>query len=151
MTDTAIVADNLVKRFGDVEALCGVSFAAPRGTVLGLLGPNGAGKTTAVRILTTLLRADSGRAEVLGMDVARDPVRTRMSIGLAGQNVAVDEKLAPIVLAGKRVFHDTTDPRMARDNYLSCAVCHFDGDQDGRVWDFTDRGEGLRNTTSLTS
>ncbi|HEU5302407.1 MAG TPA: ATP-binding cassette domain-containing protein [Acidimicrobiia bacterium] len=94
MTDTAIVADDLVKHFGDVEALCGVSFAVPRGTVLGLLGPNGAGKTTAVRILTTLLRADSGRAEVLGMDVARDPVQTRMSIGLAGQNIAVDEKLS---------------------------------------------------------
>ncbi|MFO7589770.1 MAG: ATP-binding cassette domain-containing protein [Acidimicrobiia bacterium] len=93
MTDSAIVADNLVKHFGDVEALGGVSFAAPRGTVLGLLGPNGAGKTTAVRILTTLLRPTSGRAEVLGLDVTRQPVQTRMSIGLAGQNAAVDEKL----------------------------------------------------------
>ncbi len=94
MTGPAILADNLVKRFGDVEALRDVSFAVPEGTVLGLLGPNGAGKTTAVRILTTLLRPDGGRAEVLGLDVTRDAVKTRMSIGLAGQNAAVDEKLS---------------------------------------------------------
>jgi ABC-2 type transport system ATP-binding protein len=89
----AILAEDLVKTFGDVEALKGVSFAVPTGTVLGLLGPNGAGKTTAVRILTTLLRPDSGRAEVLGRDVTTDPMATRMSIGLAGQNAAVDENL----------------------------------------------------------
>ena len=93
MTAPAILAEHLVKHFGEVEALCGVSFDVPQGSVLGLLGPNGAGKTTAVRILTTLLRPDSGRAEVLGLDVAREPVRTRMTIGLAGQNAAVDEKL----------------------------------------------------------
>jgi ABC-2 type transport system ATP-binding protein len=83
-----------VKHFGDVEALCGVSFAVPPGTVLGLLGPNGAGKTTAVRILTTLLKADEGRAEVLGLDARRDAARVRASIGLAGQNAAVDENLS---------------------------------------------------------
>ena len=94
MTQPAILAEGLVKHFKDVEALCGVSFEVPEGSVLGLLGPNGAGKTTAVRILTTLLRADAGRAEVLGLDVAREPVRTRMAIGLAGQNAAVDEKLS---------------------------------------------------------
>jgi len=92
-TGPAIVADGLVKSFGDVEALCGVSFEVPTGSVLGLLGPNGAGKTTAVRILTTLLRPDSGRAEVLGLDVAAEAMRTRMSIGLAGQYAAVDENL----------------------------------------------------------
>jgi len=89
----AILADNLVKSFGDVHALCGVSFEVPTGTVLGVLGPNGAGKTTAVRILTTLLRADAGRAEVLGIDVAKSPAAVRASIGLAGQNAAVDENL----------------------------------------------------------
>jgi len=93
VTATAILADELVKCFGDVEALKGVSFDVPTGTVLGLLGPNGAGKTTAVRILTTLLRPDRGRAEVLGVDVTADPMGTRMSIGLAGQNAAVDENL----------------------------------------------------------
>src|SRR5215208_2467686 len=89
----AIVADELVKCFGDVEAVKGVSFEVPEGKVLGLLGPNGAGKTTAVRMLTTLLRPDGGRARVLGVDVVRDPQRVRGSIGLAGQYAAVDENL----------------------------------------------------------
>ncbi|TQV68044.1 PKD domain-containing protein [Exilibacterium tricleocarpae] len=59
------------------------------------------------------------------------------------------EKLTAQVLAGKRVFYNAADPRMALEGYISCAVCHDDGDQDGRVWDFTDRGEGLRNTIAL--
>jgi ABC-2 type transport system ATP-binding protein len=90
----AIVAENLVKCFGDVEALKGISLEVPAASVLGLLGPNGAGKTTAVRILTTLLTPDSGRAEVLGRDVTKHAMETRMSIGLAGQNAAVDENLS---------------------------------------------------------
>ncbi len=89
----AILAEDLVKSFGAVEALKGVSFEVPTGTVLGLLGPNGAGKTTAVRILTTLLRPDRGRAQVLGIDVAANPFAIRASIGLAGQSAAVDENL----------------------------------------------------------
>ncbi|HEY7105062.1 MAG TPA: ATP-binding cassette domain-containing protein [Acidimicrobiia bacterium] len=89
----AIVADGLVKRFGAVEALGGVSFSVPSGSVLGLLGPNGAGKTTSVRILTTLLAPDAGHASVLGIDVTEDPHRVRGSIGLAGQYAAVDENL----------------------------------------------------------
>ena len=93
MTAPAILVEDLAKRFGEVEALCGVSLEVPTATVLGLLGPNGAGKTTAVRILTTLLRPDGGRAEVLGIDVTEDPERVRASIGLAGQNAAIDENL----------------------------------------------------------
>jgi len=89
----AIVAEDLGKSFGEVEALKGVSFEVPVGTVLGLLGPNGAGKTTAVRILTTLLRPDRGRARVLGLDVSRHAQAVRASIGLAGQYAAVDENL----------------------------------------------------------
>lgn len=89
----AIVADGLAKRFGEVAALEGVSLEVPKGTVFGLLGPNGAGKTTAVRILSTILRADAGRAEVLGMDVAREAAKVRASIGLAGQFAAVDPNL----------------------------------------------------------
>ena len=92
-TTPAIRAVDLVKHFGDVHALDGVSLEVPTGTVLGLLGPNGAGKTTVVRILTTLLAPDRGRAEVLGLDVTREPMRTRASIGLAGQYAAVDENL----------------------------------------------------------
>jgi ABC-2 type transport system ATP-binding protein len=89
----AIVVDGLVKRYGEHTALDGVGFTVAEGTVLGLLGPNGAGKTTVVRILTTLLRADAGRAEVVGLDVVRDADRVRASIGLTGQYAAVDEYL----------------------------------------------------------
>ena len=59
------------------------------------------------------------------------------------------EALPAHVLAGKRIFYHASDPRMSAEGYLSCATCHLDGDQDGRVWDFTGRGEGLRNTASL--
>jgi ABC-2 type transport system ATP-binding protein len=89
----AIEAEGLKKSFGKVEALCGIDFSAPRGSVLGLLGPNGAGKTTAVRILTTLLRPDAGSARVAGLDVVADAARLRGQIGLAGQYAAVDENL----------------------------------------------------------
>jgi ABC-2 type transport system ATP-binding protein len=90
---SAIIAEDLGKSFGEVEALKGVSFDVPVGTVLGLLGPNGAGKTTAVRILTTLIHPDRGRAIVLGRDVTRHAHEVRASIGLAGQYAAVDENL----------------------------------------------------------
>jgi ABC-2 type transport system ATP-binding protein len=93
MTDNAVVVEDLRKSFGTVVALAGVDFAVPTGTILGLLGPNGAGKTTAVRILTTILRRDGGRAEVLGIDVDGDPQAVRERIGLAGQYAAVDENL----------------------------------------------------------
>lgn len=89
----AIRVEGLKKNFGDVLALQGVDFSVPTGTVLGLLGPNGAGKTTAVRVLTTILPPDAGRAEVLGIDVAEDPRAVRERIGLAGQYAAVDENL----------------------------------------------------------
>src|SRR3954469_9460770 len=92
MTD-AIVVGGLVKRFGATTALDGVDLTVAEGSVLGLLGPNGAGKTTVVRILTTLLRADAGRAEVVGLDVVRDAAAVRASIGLTGQYAAVDEYL----------------------------------------------------------
>src|SRR5437868_4329548 len=92
MTDV-ITATGLVKTYGKLRALDGIDLVVPEATILGLLGPNGAGKTTAVRILTTLLHPDAGRAHVLGLDVARQPNAVRASIGLAGQYAAVDENL----------------------------------------------------------
>ncbi len=89
----AIVVEGLVKHFGKTMALDGLSFHCPEGTVLGVLGPNGAGKTTAVRVLSTLLRPDAGRAEVFGVDVLKQPVKVREMIGLTGQYAAVDEFL----------------------------------------------------------
>jgi ABC-2 type transport system ATP-binding protein len=85
MTDNAIVVEGLAKRFGEVVALDGIDFQVPAGSVFGLLGPNGAGKTTAIRILTTILRPDGGRAELLGLDVVRQAEEVRYRIGLAGQ------------------------------------------------------------------
>jgi ABC-2 type transport system ATP-binding protein len=91
--DVAILAENLVKRFGETVALDGVSFDVPRGIVCGLLGPNGAGKTTAVRVLTTLSTADSGSARVAGIDVDQDPMAVRRLLGLAAQEATVDSLL----------------------------------------------------------
>ena len=108
----AILADGLIKRFGDLTALGGVSFEVPTGRVLGLLGPNGAGKTTSVRILTTLLYPDGGRGEVLGIDVTKDPHRVRGSIGLAGQSATVDENLTGrenLRMVGKLTHMSTGD------------------------------------------
>jgi oleandomycin transport system ATP-binding protein len=89
----AIVAEGLVKRFGDTTALAGVDLAVRTGSVLGLLGPNGAGKTTAVRIFATLLQPDAGRATVGGYDVLGQGHQVRALIGLTGQYAAVDENL----------------------------------------------------------
>lgn len=91
---SAIEVLGITKTFkGGVEALKGVDFEVEEGTVFGLLGPNGAGKTTAVRIMTTILPYTSGRAFVNGFDVVSQAQSVRESIGLAGQNAAVDENL----------------------------------------------------------
>jgi ABC-2 type transport system ATP-binding protein len=94
--ETAILTEGLRKSYGPVRALDGVDLAVAHGTVFGLLGPNGAGKTTCVRILTTLLVPDEGRAEVAGLDVVRDATLLRTRIGLAGQYAAVDENLTGV-------------------------------------------------------
>jgi ABC-2 type transport system ATP-binding protein len=123
MTGLAVSAQALRKRYpgSDTPALDGFDLAVPAGTVHGLLGPNGAGKTTAVRILATLLRADGGRAEIDGIDVAARPAEVRRRIGLVGQYAAVDEILdgrRNLVMFG-RLFHlSPADARRRADELL---------------------------------
>jgi oleandomycin transport system ATP-binding protein len=92
--ESVIRVEGLVKKFGGTTALAGVDLVAKQGGVLGLLGPNGSGKTTTVRVLSTLLRPDAGRASVLGHDVVAEPAAVRRQIGLTGQYAAVDEALS---------------------------------------------------------
>src|SRR4051812_7959130 len=116
----AIIAENLQRSFGKVRALDGIDLTVKEGTVVGLLGPNGAGKTTAVRILTTLLSPDGGRAIVLGYDVTKEPDKVRASIGLTGQFTAVDDNLTGtefLRMVG-RLYHMTPAHSRARANEL---------------------------------
>src|SRR5260221_10362842 len=132
METPAILAEGLVKRFGNVVALDGVDLAVPAGTVLGLLGPNGAGKTTAVRILTTILQPDAGRARILGLDVVAQANEVRSRIGLAGQYAAVDENLTGrenLRLVGKL----THVPRATYIERADLLLERFD------LWDAADR------------
>ena len=118
----AVVAEDLVKTYnkGKVRALDHLSIDVEAGTVLGILGPNGAGKTTTVRILATLLKPDSGRASVAGLDVLNNPDEVRKVIGLSGQYAAVDEILTGydnLVMFGK-LYHLGAKNSVARANEL---------------------------------
>jgi ABC-2 type transport system ATP-binding protein len=93
MTEWAIRAEGLVKTYGTHRALDGIDLSVRAGTVHAVLGPNGAGKTTAVRVLSTLTRADGGTAQVFGHDIARSPTAVRSLIGLTGQYASLDELL----------------------------------------------------------
>ncbi len=117
-----IEVEALRKSYGKVRALEGVDLTVPEGTVLGLLGPNGAGKTTIVRILTTLLEPDSGRATVAGLDVVDDARALRGVIGLAGQFAAVDETLTGrenLVLVGRLYHLDRAESRRRAEEVLA--------------------------------
>lgn len=100
----AIETQGLVKSFGATRALGGIDLTVREGSVYGLLGPNGAGKTTTIRVLTTLIKADAGRAIVGGLDVAREPDAVRRMVGLTGQYASVDEDLTGtenLILVGR--------------------------------------------------
>ena len=101
MTSQApIVAENLVRHFGDVHAVNGINLTVNQGEIFGFLGPNGAGKSTAVRMLTTLLRPTSGTARVAGFDVAEQPNEVRRRIGVALQDAAIDP-----LMTGTELLH----------------------------------------------
>jgi ABC-2 type transport system ATP-binding protein len=117
----AIEAEGLVKRFGATIALAGLDLFLPQGSIFGMLGPNGAGKTTAVRVLTTLLRPDAGRARVLGADLLAEPASVRQRIGLTGQYAALDDYLtgrANLVMIGQLCRLSRPQARSRADELL---------------------------------
>ena len=121
VSSAAVVANDLVKRFGDFTAVDGVSFQVPTGTVLGLLGPNGAGKTTTVNMLATLLVPDGGSATIAGYDVVTQRAGVRQSIMLTGQFAALDEALTGrenLVLFGRLMGLDKKAARRRSEELL---------------------------------
>ncbi|NCX31319.1 MAG: ATP-binding cassette domain-containing protein, partial [Actinobacteria bacterium] len=90
MNNAPIVAEQLVRHFGEVKAVDGINLTVNQGEIFGFLGPNGAGKSTAVRMLTTLLRPTSGTARVAGFDVVKQADDVRRNIGVALQDAAID-------------------------------------------------------------
>jgi ABC-2 type transport system ATP-binding protein len=116
----AVLAEGLYKSFGETQALAGVDLRVDRAKVVGLLGPNGAGKTTTVRVFTTLIRPDAGRAFVDGIDVVADPQQAKSRIGLTGQYAAVDERLTAFenLQHVGRLFHMRLPEARARGREL---------------------------------
>src|SRR5438477_12784043 len=105
MAEAAIATEQLVKRYGEIEAVRGIDLAVMPGEIFGFLGPNGAGKSTTISMLCTLLRPTSGRAAVAGFDVTRDPDSVRAAIGLVLQDPALDEQLIARENRERHAFH----------------------------------------------
>ena len=119
MKDIAIQVKGLKKSYKKLHVLCGVDFEVEKGSIFALLGSNGAGKTTIIRILTTLLKQDSGVATVNGFDVISYPDNVRRSISLTGQFAAVDEILTGREnLAMIAKLRHLTNPRQVADDLL---------------------------------
>lgn len=134
----AMPANRLIERYDLLDD-------APAGTIFGV----GEG-------ISGLVVSDDGKTLFVDAQLSRELVvydvssmRSLNQMPLARISTVTTEPLSPQLLLGKRLFHDASDPRLARDGYLACAHCHPNGDDDGLVWDFTSRGEGLRNTLSL--
>lgn len=120
--DIVIEATDVVRHFGEVKAVDGVTISVGRGEVFGLLGPNGAGKTTLVRMLATLLQPTSGICRIGGIDVQEDPMAVRALIGLAGQNAAVDDLLTGrenLEIVGRLYQLSTAEARRRADDILA--------------------------------
>lgn len=122
MADQIVEVSDVVKHFGPVHALDGVSISFPAGIVYGLLGPNGAGKTTLIRVLTTLLRPDAGEVRVAGVDVVAHAGAARGKIGLAGQFAAVDDFLTGrenVEMIGRLYHLSRAEARKRADDVLA--------------------------------
>jgi ABC-2 type transport system ATP-binding protein len=118
----AIVVDGFVKTFGATRAVDGIDLSVCKGAVYGLLGPNGAGKTTIVRLLSTLIRPDGGRARVLGHDVVSEPAAVRAKIALTGQFASLDQDLTGrenLVLIGRLLGLRRREARARADALLA--------------------------------
>jgi ABC-2 type transport system ATP-binding protein len=143
--EPAVRVEDVRKSFGEVRALQGISFTAARANVLGILGPNGAGKTTTVKILSTLLRPDSGTAVVAGHDVVRDAAGVRRSIMMTGQYAALDENLSGrenielfgrLMGLGKRAARQRADTLLEEFDLVGAgrrAVRHYSGGMRRRI------------------
>ena len=117
----AIEATGLAKAYDDVKAVDGVDLAVRRGSVYGVLGPNGAGKTTTIRMLATLLRPDSGTAQVMGHDVVREADAVRSVVSLTGQLASVDEDLSGrenLILIARLLGFDRPGAKARADELL---------------------------------
>ncbi len=117
---SVVTVDDLVKRYGSVEAVAGVTFSVGEGELFGFLGPNGAGKSTTIKILCTLSDPTSGRATVNGIDVTQDPDAVRRSIGIIFQDPSLDERLTAMenLNIHGRVYHLSGDERKERSGQL---------------------------------
>jgi oleandomycin transport system ATP-binding protein len=133
----SIVAEGLVKRFGQTVALDGIDLAVPTGSVFGLLGPNGAGKTTAVRILATLLRPDGGHAAVCGHDVVTHAHQVRQLTGLTGQYASVDNTLTGLenlILIGRLTGQSRAQARARARDLLAAFRLADAGDRAAKTY-----------------
>jgi oleandomycin transport system ATP-binding protein len=133
----SIVAEGLLKRFGETVALDGIDLAVRTGSVFGLLGPNGAGKTTAVRILATLLRPDGGHAAVCGHDVVTHAHQVRQLSGLTGQYASVDETLTGmenLILIGRLTGQSRAESRARARDLLAAFRLSDAGDRAAKTY-----------------
>src|SRR6476469_3190276 len=121
-TTPAVLAEDLIKTFGDQRAVDHVNLEVRRGQVFGVLGPNGAGKTTMLKMLATLLPIDGGSARVFGVDVAANPHQVRQLVGVTGQYASVDENPTGrenLVLFGRLLGLPTKQARATAEELLA--------------------------------